>query len=159
MTDLLQLSAHLPEVDMDPGHEVIREGERSSAIWILLSGELRVLKGTTVVNRIDRPGAIIGEMAVLLGARATASVAVSQPSRLRCAAHGENFLADSAVIHLVAVGLAERLNLVTTYLADLKDQYGDAPGTAMIPEVLKQLTDRQTATFVPGSVRDPDPEY
>ena len=159
MTGLLELSSHLPEVEMDTGHEVIREGERNSAIWILLSGELRVLKGTTVVNRIDRPGAAIGEMAVLLGTKASASVEVSQPSRLRYAASGESFLADPAVIHLVAVGLAERLNLITTYLADLKGQYGDAPGTAMVPEVLNQLMDRHSHKFVPGSVRDPDPEY
>jgi CRP-like cAMP-binding protein len=159
MTDLLQLSSHLPVVELDPGHELVREGEVSSAIWILVSGELRVLKGSTVVNRIDRPGAVIGEMAALLGTRATASVAASQPSQLRYAAHGENFLADPAVVRLVAVGLAERLNLVTTYLADLKDQYGDAPGTAMVPAVLNQLVDRQTRIFVPGSMRDPEPEY
>jgi CRP/FNR family transcriptional regulator, cyclic AMP receptor protein len=102
---------------------------------------------------------VIGEMAALLGTRATATVAVKQPSRLRCAAHGENFLSDPAVIRLVAVGLAERLNRITTYLADLKDQYGDAPGTAMVPEVLNQLLDRRIPPFVPGSVRDPDPEY
>jgi hypothetical protein len=118
-----------------------------------------VIKGATLVNRIDRPGAVIGEMAVLLGTRASASVAVSQPSRFRYAAHGQKFLADPAVLHLVAVGLAERLNLVTTYLSDLKGQYGDAPGTAMVPEVLNQLMDRPRRTFVPGSVRDPDPEY
>jgi CRP-like cAMP-binding protein len=159
MTDLLQLTSHLPVVDMDPGHELVREGEVSSAIWILLSGELRVLKGRTIVNRIDRPGAVIGEMAVLLGAKATASVSVSQPSRLRYAVDGENLVADPAVLHLVAVGLAERLNTITSYLADLKDQYGEAPGTAMVPEVLNQLTDRQARRWVSGSVRDPDPEY
>jgi CRP/FNR family transcriptional regulator, cyclic AMP receptor protein len=159
MNDLLQLSAHLPVVEMDPGHLLVREGEASSAIWILLSGELEVLKGTAVVTTIDQPGAVIGEMAALLGTTATASVAVRAPSRLRCAAHGESFLSDPSVMRLVAVGLAERLGRITTYLADLKDQYGDSPGTAMVPEVLKQLMDRQPRTFVPGSVRDPDPEY
>jgi CRP-like cAMP-binding protein len=159
MTDLLRLSAHLPVVEMDPGHVLVREGEASSAIWILLSGELQVLKGTAVVATIDQPGAVVGEMAALLGSNATASVAVRTPSRLRCAAHGENLLSDPAVMRLVAIGLAERLNRITSYLADLKDQYGDAPGTAMVPEVLNQLMDRQTRTFVPGSARDPDPEY
>jgi CRP/FNR family transcriptional regulator, cyclic AMP receptor protein len=159
MTDLLQLSAHLPVLEVDPGHVLVHEGESSSAIWILLSGELEVLKGTAVVTRIDQPGAVIGEMAALLGTAATATVTVRTPSRLRWAAHGENFLFDPAVMSLVAVGLAERLNRITAYLADLKEQYGDAPGTAMVPEVLNQLMDRRTRTFVSGSVRDPDPEY
>ena len=38
MVDLLQLSSHLPEVEIDPGHEILREGERTGSIWILLSG-------------------------------------------------------------------------------------------------------------------------
>ena len=159
MPDLLHLSAHLPVVEMDPGHVLVHEGEASSAIWILLSGELEVLKGTTVVTGIDQPGAVIGEMAALLGTVATATVTVRTTSRLRCAAHGESFLSDPAVMSRVAVGLAERLNRITTYLADLKEQYGDVPGTAMVPEVLNQLMDRRTRTFVSGSVRDPDPEY
>src|ERR1700746_2264960 len=108
MVDLLQLSSHLPEVEVASGHEILREGERTGAIWILVSGELRVLRGTTVVEWIDQPGAVVGEMAVLLGIAATASVEASEPSRLRYAANGEELLADPKVTHLVAVGLAER---------------------------------------------------
>ncbi len=59
----------------------------------------------------------------------------------------------------MAVGLAERLNFVTTYLADLKHQYGDAPGLAMVADVLGQLAQRQGPTAQPGSARDPDPAY
>jgi CRP-like cAMP-binding protein len=158
MVDLLQLSSHLPEVDIESGDEILREGQRTGAIWILLSGELRVRRGTTVVEWIDQPGAVVGEMAVLLGTAATASVEASEPSRLRYAAKGEEFLADPAVTHLVAVGLAERLNLVTTYLADLQDQYGDSPETDMVREILRRLTDRQVRAFPLGLVREPDPD-
>jgi CRP-like cAMP-binding protein len=157
MVDLLQLSSHLPEVDIDSGHAILREGERTGAIWILVSGELRVRRGTTVVDWIDQPGAVIGEMGVLLGTAATASVDASEPSRLRHAANGEEFLADPRVTRLVAVGLAERLNLVTTYLADLQDQYGDAPEMDMVQEILRRVTDRQIRAFPPGAVPDPDP--
>ena len=60
---------------------------------------------------------------------------------------------------LVADGLAERLNFVTTYLADLKLQYGDAPGLSMVSDVLQRLAHRQGPAARPGSARDPDPEY
>jgi CRP-like cAMP-binding protein len=158
MVDLLQLSSHLPEVDIDSDHEIVREGERTGAIWILVSGELRVRRGATVVDWIDEPGAVIGEMAVLLGTAATASVEASEPSRLRYAANGEEFLADPTVTRLVAVGLAERLNLVTTYLADLQNQYGDAPEMDMVREMLKRLMDRQIRAFPPESAREPNPD-
>lgn len=158
MVDLLQLSSHLPAVEIPSGHEIVREGERTGAVWILVSGELRVRRGTTVVDWIDQPGAVIGEMAVLLDTAATASVDASEPSQLRYAANGKEFLADPTVTHLVAVGLAERLNLITTYLADLQDQYGDAPEMDMVQEILNRITERQMRAFPAGSVRDPDPD-
>ena len=158
MVDLLQLSSHLPEVDIDSGQEILREGERARGIWILVSGELRVRRGTTVVEWIDQPGAVVGEMAVLLDTAATASVEATEPSRLRYAEDGEAFLTDPSVTHLVAVGLAERLNLVTTYLADLQDQYGDSPETDMVWQILTRLKDRQVRAFPPDSVRESDPD-
>ena len=66
---------------------------------------------------------------------------------------------DPRITRLVAVGLAERLNFVTTYLADLKHQYGDAPGLSMVPEVLNQLAQRPAPMLRSGSARDPDPVY
>jgi CRP/FNR family cyclic AMP-dependent transcriptional regulator len=153
MVDLLQLSSHLPEVEVDSGHEIVREGERSGAIWILLSGELRVRRGTTVIDWIDRPGAVIGEMALLLDTVATASVEATEPTRLRHAANGEEFLADPMVTRLVAVGLADRLNLVTTYLVDVQDQYDDAPEMDMVREMLKRLMDRPNRASTTGSVQ------
>jgi hypothetical protein len=68
-------------------------------------------------------------------------------------------LADPAITQLVAVGLAERLTFVTTYLADLKNQYGDVPGLSMVSDVLNQLAQRQAPPARPGSARDPNPEY
>ena len=60
----------------------------------------------------------------------------------------------------MAVGLAERLNFVTTYLAaDLKSQYGDAPGLTMVSAVLRELSERQDERARPGSARDPRPDY
>jgi CRP/FNR family cyclic AMP-dependent transcriptional regulator len=158
MVDLLQLSSHLPEVEIDPGHEILREGERTGSIWILLSGELRVRRGTAVIDWIDRPGAVFGEMAVLLDTAATASVEATEPSRLRHAANGAEFLADPMVTRLVAVGLADRLNLVTTYLVDVQDQYDDAPEMDLVREMLRRLMDPLIRASTKDSVQDPYPE-
>ena len=66
---------------------------------------------------------------------------------------------DPEITRLLAVGMAERLNFVSTYLADLKLQYGDATGLTMVSEVLTHLAERQVATARPGSARDPEPDY
>jgi CRP-like cAMP-binding protein len=112
------------------------------------------------VNAITQPGAIIGEIAVLLGSGNSATVVADSECRLRYAADGRALLdSHPEISSYVAAGLAERLNFVTTYLADLKHQYGDAPGLAMVPDVLARLAGRQGPSARPGSQRDPDPEY
>jgi CRP/FNR family cyclic AMP-dependent transcriptional regulator len=160
MDDLLNLSAELCEVEFEPGDIVVQEGVQSGAIWVLVSGALSIRKGDVALNTVSRPGAVIGEMSVLLDVPHSVTVEATERSRLRHAPDGEGFLlANRAVMRLVAVGLADRLNFVTTYLADLKDQYGDAPGLAMVPKVLQRLAAHQPPEARTGSARDPDPEY
>lgn len=158
--DILELTAELPVVELAAGDVLVTEGEAGGGIWILLSGSMRVLKTGIEINTISRPGAIIGEMSVLLGRPYSATVEAMEPTRLRYAEDGDALLAsDPSVTWTVAIGLAERLAFVTTYLADLTHQYGDAPGLAMIPTVLNQLEQRTAPKAVPGSLREPNPEY
>jgi CRP/FNR family transcriptional regulator, cyclic AMP receptor protein len=159
MSDMLALSAHLPEVAFAPGDVVVQEGGSAGSLWVLVSGALRVTKGPVVVNTVTRPGALVGEIALLLDTINGATVRATEPSVLRHAVDGRALLAsDPAITRLVAIGLAERLNFVTTYLADLKLQYGDAPGLSMVADVLARLAERQGPLARPGSARDPDPE-
>lgn len=160
MNDMLSLTAQLPEVRFAAGDEVLREGDPAGGIWVLVSGELSVHKGGMVVNVIKQPGAVVGEISVLLDTCYGATVEAATPTVMRHAADGRALLAASpAITTLVAMGLAERLNFVTTYLVDLKHQYGDAPGLAMIPDVLRELAQRQRPPARSGSARDPDPDY
>jgi CRP-like cAMP-binding protein len=157
---MLSLSTHLPEVTIGAGDVLVAEGAPSEGVWVLVSGALDVRKGDVVVNTITMPGALVGEMSELLGRPSSATVVASEPTVLRYAADGQAFLdGDPAVLRLVAQGLAERLAFVTTYLADLKHQYGDAPGLAMVGQVLSELAHRQAPAARPGSLRDPDPDY
>jgi len=157
---MLALSAHLPEVELAAGDALLTEGGPSGAIWVLVSGALRVLKGDVQVNTITHAGALIGEMSVLLGVDHSATVEATAPTRLRYAQDGHALLeSDPAVSKLVAVGLAERLSFVTTYLADLRHQYADVPGLSIVSDVLGRLEQTRGPAASPGSVRDPDPDY
>ena len=157
---MLTHTAQLPEVEFGPGDAVVVEGGASGEIWVLVAGELTVRKGDTPVGTITRPGALVGEVSVLLGTAHGATVESSGTSRLRVARSGSEFLAtDPELMRMVAVGLAERLNLASTYLADLKEQYGDTPGLSMVSDVLNRLSTHQERPARSGSARDPDPEY
>jgi CRP/FNR family cyclic AMP-dependent transcriptional regulator len=160
MADMLTLSAGLPEVALDPGDVLVLEGSPSGPVWVLVEGDLIVSKGGVEVNTITHPGAVVGEVSVLLGLQHGATVVASTPVRLRVARNGAAFLgSDPVILRLVAEDLARRLNFVTTYLADLQDQYGDAPGISMVSEVLSTLGHHGQPAATPGSARDPDPTY
>jgi CRP-like cAMP-binding protein len=160
MNEMLALSAHLPLHTAEVGDVIVREGGAAGGMWVLVSGSLLVRKAGVVVNSITRPGAIVGEVSTLLGCPSSATVVAAERSVLHHAADGRAMLdSHPAITRLVAMGLAERLNFVTTYLADLKAQYGDAPGLSMVPAVLRELAERQGERARPGSARDPDPEY
>lgn len=160
VSQLLDLCEQLPQLEYAPGQAVVSEGGRSGPIWIVVSGALEVRKGDVTVNTITRPGAVIGEMSVLLGTDHEATVVATEPTTVRYAEDGHALLdSDPRITRIVAAGLAERLNFVSTYLADLKGQYGDAPGLSMVSEVLSELSARDARTARPGSARDPDPPY
>jgi hypothetical protein len=56
--------------------------------------------------------------------------------------------------------LATRVQHMTTYLADLQQQYADHEGgLGMVDTVLGALMHRTGARSELGSERDPDPEY
>lgn len=157
---MLELTAGLREIEVGAGEFLCREGDVGGAIWVLVDGSLKVMKGDVQVNVIDQPGAIVGEMAVLSSSPASASLVADTPCRVRLAPDGAAFMRSNPDVPMfVAAMLAERLRFVTTYLADLKHHYGDAPGLAMVGEVLTQLATRQGPVARPGSARDPDPEY
>ena len=157
---MLARSAHLPELEFATGDAIITAGTAAGELWVLVSGSLTVRKDGEVVNSISRAGALVGEMAVLLGTDHAITVEAAEPSRLRVARDADAFLGeDPETMRLVAYGLAERLNRVTTYLADLKHQYGDTPGLSMVSDVLTHLSVHQDLPARSGSARDPDPEY
>ena len=51
MTDMLALSASLPEVAFAPGEIVVREGGSGGSLWVLVSGALQVRKGRSSSTR------------------------------------------------------------------------------------------------------------
>ena len=56
------------------GTLVIREGHTTGHLYVLIEGKLEVVKGDTVVASIAEPGAVLGEMSVLLDQPRTVAV-------------------------------------------------------------------------------------
>lgn len=138
---------------------LMREGESTGRIYVLIEGSFDVLKGETVVSGTSEPGAIFGEMSVLLKRPHSATVRATSDSRVYEFDDAAAFLRSRPEIALlVATLLAHRLNAATTYLADIKRQYSDQGNhLAMVGEILESLVSLFPAGVSPGSDRQPDP--
>jgi CRP/FNR family transcriptional regulator, cyclic AMP receptor protein len=141
------------------GSVLISQGETSGRLFVLVEGQVEVLRGDTQVALIDEPGAIFGEMSVLLGVPHTATVRAVSEAQLYEFADAEEFLrSHPAIGFYLARLLAQRLNAATTYLVDLKRQFeGERNHFGMVGEVLESLMNQQDGAFTEGPERPDDP--
>jgi CRP/FNR family transcriptional regulator, cyclic AMP receptor protein len=145
--------------DVSAGTLVIHEGGSTGHLYVLIVGRLEVVKGDAVVAIITEPGAVVGEMSVLLDQPHTATVRAASDSTIYEFADAASFLrGQPEVALLIARLLAQRLNVATTYLADIMHQYaGHGDHLAMVGEILQCMINLPPTTVSPGSDRQSDP--
>jgi CRP/FNR family transcriptional regulator, cyclic AMP receptor protein len=141
------------------GTLVIHEGGTTGHLYVLIEGRLEVIKGDTVVASIVEPGAVVGEMSVLLDRPHTATVRAAADSTVYEFNDAAAFLRDQPeVALLIARLLAQRLHVATTYLADIMHQYaGHGDHLAMVGELLQSMINLPPIQVSPGSDRQSDP--
>ena len=140
------------------GEPVVRQGEPGGRLLVLISGTVVVSRDEVAVARTDRPGAVFGEMAGALGRPATATVTGEPDAVFAVADDAEEFLAahPEAAMDIVRL-MAARLDAMTQYLVDVKNQYADrGDHLGMVDTVLDALSHHQATPARPGSARDPD---
>jgi CRP-like cAMP-binding protein len=145
--------------DVPAGTTVIHEGGTTGHLFVLIAGRLEVIKGDTTVASITEPGAMVGEMSVLLDQPHTATVRAASDSTVYEFGDAAAFLRDQpAVALLIARLLAQRLNVANSYLADLKRQYGGHGNhLAMVGDILQSMINLAPTEVSPGSDRQSDP--
>lgn len=158
---MLSLVAESPTQRVVPGEKILGEGERSTAIFVLLDGELEVQRRGRPLVRISEPGAILGEIGLLLDQPANADVVAVVPSTVHRVDDSEELFARyPALMGYVAWMLARRLHQVSTYLSDLQDQFAGSSATlGLVPTVLRELLGDPGNSFDTGSDRETDSPY
>ena len=159
MRTVLDICDGLSERRFEPGDLLLAEGGEDKVLYVLIEGELEVLKRDTHVNTQSEPGTMFGELAVLLDIPHTATVRVVKPSRLYVIEKALPFLhAHPDLSFQLATLLAHKLNSITSYLVDLKNQFKDQEDhLGMVDEVLEALLTESVEHHQPGSDRYPDP--
>jgi len=159
MRDILEYCIGGTRRNVAAGTEVLHEGGRTGHLYVLIEGRLDVVKGDTVVATLTEPGAVLGEMSVLLDQPHTATVRAAQDSVIYEIDDAASFLRQQPAVALViARMLAQRLNVANTYLADLKRQYaGHGNHLEMVGDILQSMINLPPSQVSPGSDRQSDP--
>ena len=115
--------ANLPLVTYQPGETVIVDGSKTGRLMILKKGNVAILKENTEIARVAEPGAVFGELSILLDQPHTADVRALETSQFHVA-NATTLLAENPIAVLyVATTLAHRLDSANHALIQLKTNF------------------------------------
>ena len=104
---VLEKISHFPLRAFERGDIVLSEGSDTHRLLFLNRGVVDVVKDEVQLTRVSEPGAVFGDMSVLLGQPHTADVLAVAPSSFYIVDHAEGFLRQEPLVALyVATVLA-----------------------------------------------------
>ena len=106
MSSLANLAASQPARTLADGEVLIARGDPGGNLYILESGQLSVERAGVVLATISQPGALVGEMSLLLGTRYTATVRAAGVATVRTIADAETVLKQDPEMSFYHCGAA-----------------------------------------------------
>jgi len=112
----------LPLVTYEAGETVIADGSRTGRLLILRRGSVAIVKDETEIATVTEPGAVFGELSVLLDKPHTADVLALEASQFHIAEAASLLAQNPIAVLYVATVLAHRLEGANHALIQLKGQ-------------------------------------
>ena len=143
MADILDYCDGLAKISFKPGQVMLPENERLGRLYVLVTGQVEVIRERTAVTLVDEPGSIFGEMAVLLDMPHSATVKALSAVTAYEIPDALTFLDKRPEFSLaIATMLARRLYYTTSYLVDLQQQAaGKRQDLDLVDQILATLVD------------------
>jgi CRP/FNR family cyclic AMP-dependent transcriptional regulator len=141
LAPVLERLSSLPIEVHQSGDILLATGATTGKLLILKEGAVEVVRDGVRIAEVNEPGAVFGELALLLGRPHTADVRALQPSTFYVA-DGRAFLqADPTAALYVAVVLAGRLDLVNSYLIEARSQLKPAERGGVLDRMIDNIAD------------------
>ena len=148
----------LPLTSYEVGETVIADGSRTGRLLILKKGNVAIVKEGHEIARVAEPGAVFGELSVLLDQPHAADVRTLEPSVFHVAEATTLLTQNPIAVLYVATTLARRLNGANRALVELKHQVlAGEPQSAIVQTVSKMegLLIASTSLMYSGYPTDP----
>ena len=141
MPDILEYCKGRKAETFKAGSVLLSEGSQDHKLFVLIEGQVEVLRKGTQVSYVDEPGSLFGEMSVLLDMPYSATVKALSTVKAYVIDDPIGFLGSQAEIALeLAALLARRLYYTTSYLVDLQQQAaGRREDLDIVDKILAQL--------------------
>ena len=131
--------ADLPVVTYQPGETVIVDGSKTGRLLILKKGNVAIVKEDTEIAKVAEPGAVFGELSVLLNQPHTADVHTLETSQFHIA-NATALLAQNPIAALyVATVLAHRLDGANHALIQLKNQLQTGEAYSAVTKTISRM--------------------
>lgn len=140
MQSLLALAAAHPTLSLPAGRTLIIQGLTGGDLYVLESGELTVERDGVKIATISTPGSPVGEMAVILGTAASATVRAERPTTVRVVRDAVSAIRqDPELSFRIAWLMANRLDSTSAYLVQLTHQHEGKAEHGLIGAILAAL--------------------
>jgi CRP-like cAMP-binding protein len=138
---MLEQLSSLPVEIHQPGSMVLAAGVSTGKLLVLKEGAVEVRLDGVRIAEVSDPGAVFGELGLLLGQPHTADVVALAPSTFHVA-DGRTFLRVNPTAALyVAMVLAHRLAAVNRYLVEARSQLTPAAPSRVFDEMVENIAE------------------
>lgn len=150
-----QSLAALPVMVYVPGESVIEEGSTTGQLFILKEGVVEVVREGLQIATVAEPGAVFGELSVLLNKPHTANVRALERSEFHVA-KGSSLLGENvAALLYVSATLARRLDAANDAMVEIKTELA----ADKQPGILTKALDKLEKLLSPSGSTNPDFYY
>jgi CRP-like cAMP-binding protein len=145
MPPVLEIDRALPQLASLPlqvyeeGAIVLAAGATTGKLVILKEGAVEVVQGGVRLAEVDEPGALFGELALLLGQPHTADVRALRRSTFHVADGATYLRSDPTAALYIAVLLARRVTAVNQHLVEARGRLGQAPPARVVAKMIDNI--------------------
>ena len=131
--------ARLPLATYQAGETVLAAASTTGRLLILKKGAVEIIKEGVEIARVTEPGAVFGELSVLLDQPHTADVRALEASEFHVADAATLLRVEPFALFYVATLLAQRLDRANQALVELKRQVQKGEPSSVIGKTVERM--------------------